>query len=72
LELQVDDGKMRLLQPLIGGRGWALPVVLAVAPLGRMSLPGQANLGAERQCSILEKQILDIAAFPPHATGAFG
>jgi Phosphodiester glycosidase len=32
LELQVDEDKVSLLQPLIGGNGWALPIVLAVAP----------------------------------------
>jgi hypothetical protein len=32
LELQVDGDEARLLQPLIEGGGWALPVVLAVVP----------------------------------------
>jgi hypothetical protein len=31
-ELQVEGDKVWLLQPLIPGRGWALPVVLAVSP----------------------------------------
>ena len=32
LELQVDGDKVQLLQPLIAGNGWALPIVIAVAP----------------------------------------
>lgn len=32
LELQVNGDKIQLLQPLIAGKGWALPVVIAVAP----------------------------------------
>ena len=31
-ELQVDADSVRLLQPLIGGRSWALPIVLAATP----------------------------------------
>ena len=32
LELQVDGDKVQLLQPLIVDRGWALPIIIAVAP----------------------------------------
>jgi hypothetical protein len=32
LELQVDGNKVQLLQPLIAGNGWALPIVIAVTP----------------------------------------
>jgi hypothetical protein len=31
-ELQVDADSVRLLQPLVAGRGWALPIVLAATP----------------------------------------